>query len=143
MSNCKRCGFCCKYYEGLLWAEREDIERWKKEKRYDILKYIESVEVNGEILYFDELWTNPKTGDETFKCPFLRKVRNRPIYKCRIHETKPNECRDFLCFTRFDSNKPDEKKTKEEFFKKRKEWIEKNIRIEREKNENRQAKNKR
>jgi len=139
VSNCKRCGFCCKYYEGLLWAEREDIERWKKEKRYDILKYIEGAEINGKIEYFDELWFNPKTGDETYRCPFLRKVRNKPIYKCKIHETKPNECREFYCGQRFDSKDNEYGK---DFFDERKKWIEKNLKIEREKNESRHTEDK-
>ena len=120
MSECKRCGFCCIYYNGLLWDVEEDIERWKSEGRDDILKYIESYEINGKIGYFDELWINPKTGEETHRCPFLRKVRNKPIYKCRIHETKPNHCKGYHC----DQETGESKK---EFFEERKKWIKKHL----------------
>lgn len=67
--KCKQCGECCKKYIGTLKATSKDIERWKKEGREDILKYVDIYEFNGKILGGD-LWFDPKTGEEMRKCPF-------------------------------------------------------------------------
>ena len=50
--------------------------------------------VGGRELFAD-IWFSPTTGEETARCPWLRKLPNKDIYKCRIHETKPPHCRNF------------------------------------------------
>lgn len=42
-----------------------------------------------------DLWINPETGEELGRCPFLRKVRNKPLCRCRIYETRPRMCEQF------------------------------------------------
>ncbi len=76
-----------------LAAYPKDIERWKAEGREDILQYADMFiyAVLGEA----DLWIHPETGEEMFRCPFLRKVRNKPMYRCRIYETRPTMCRGF------------------------------------------------
>jgi len=51
-------------------------------------------ELEWKPISFD-LWFDPDTGEELYRCPFLRKVRNKDRYRCRIHDTKPSRCRDF------------------------------------------------
>jgi Fe-S-cluster containining protein len=50
--------------------------------------------VDGKELFAD-IWFSPTTGEATARCPWLRKLPNKNIYKCRIHETKPPHCRNF------------------------------------------------
>jgi len=89
--ECLTCGRCCKRTEWitnidlrLVW---EDIERWRKEGRDDILKYVYVYEgLGGD--FFDK-----KTFKRFSKCPFLKKEGK--IYSCSIHETKPRGCKLF------------------------------------------------
>ena len=89
--ECLRCGKCCK---GTKWITNielrlvwEDIERWRKQGRDDILKYVYVYEgLGGDI--FDK-----KTFKRFSKCPFLKKEGR--IYSCSIHETKPLGCKLF------------------------------------------------
>ena len=66
-------------------ATEDDIERWELEGRHDILAYA----------LHNDLWFSPVTGNELYRCPFLRKDRNKPTYSCRIYETRPEACRGY------------------------------------------------
>jgi len=93
--QCKRCGNCClnlnDAYEGDGWDE--DYERWKAEKRLDILDKISVIEVGGSVVAID-LWMGPD-GDFVERCPWLRKLPGKQEYKCRINDTKPGVCREY------------------------------------------------
>lgn len=93
--ECKQCGICCLTLRDVYNVECDpiDLQRWRDEARDDILKYV-------YILEFDEgdlgdLWFSPVTRDQVTRCPWLRKMPNKNVYKCRIHETKPQHCRAF------------------------------------------------
>ena len=85
-SPCTNCGKCCTNpnFMGSLSATAEDVRRWRRERRYDILRF----EDGGD------LWIDEK-GEERLRCPFVRKVRNQPRYLCTIYETRPQVCRDY------------------------------------------------
>jgi len=85
---CERCGRCCR---STKWAVNldtrlcwEDIERWRRERRSDILQHV---------LVFEGLGGFLITPDGKFfsQCPFLKKEEGRK-YSCLIHETKPKVC---------------------------------------------------
>lgn len=83
--ECTRCGKCCLKYD--ISPSGEDVKRWIREKRWDILEH---VMILGDD---DDPW-----GDivgPTSRCPFLRKDNGKNTYKCRIHETRPQVCRDY------------------------------------------------
>lgn len=86
--KCIQCGHCCLKFSDAYQnsVEENDYERWVAEKRQDILKYI----YNG-----CELWVSPITGDYVYRCPWLRKMPKKKIYKCRIQNTKPKLCREY------------------------------------------------
>lgn len=94
--NCKQCGKCCKD-KFVKWATLEDIERWEKHGRNDILQYLKR-DIDPEI-YLEhgrvELFFNPNTGIELDECPFLKKENNH--YTCVIHNTKPTCCKEYYC----------------------------------------------
>lgn len=94
--QCTQCGHCClKLHDAYCTSvDMEDVRRWRKEKRWDILEWVDIMRVGGEELFAD-IWFSPTTGEETTRCPWLRKLPNKNIYKCRIHETKPSHCRNF------------------------------------------------
>lgn len=89
--NCKQCGHCClnlsdAYCNSVL---DEDVNRWKSEERYDILKFVD------QSSFFNDIWINQETGKELGRCPWLRKLPNKDKYICRIHHTKPTHCRNY------------------------------------------------
>lgn len=108
MFECQQCGECCKKYAGTLKASVEDIERWKREGREDILEYVYVFEFDGIIIGGD-LWFDPKTGEEIIgTCPFLKKSKGKFI--CLIHDTKPTVCKEYP-FN--ESKKPDKSRINE------------------------------
>jgi Fe-S-cluster containining protein len=96
-SPCSNCGKCCTNtsYMGTLQADGEDVKRWEREGRDDILRYV-SVLGPDENPWGD-LWVDSENDFvEKLRCPFVRKVRNSNRYLCSIHETRPQVCRDYV-----------------------------------------------
>jgi Fe-S-cluster containining protein len=88
--SCKQCGHCClnlsdAYCNSVL---DEDVNRWKLEDRYDILKFV------AQSSFFNDIWIDQETGEELGKCPWLKRLPNNK-YVCRIHHTKPTHCRNY------------------------------------------------
>jgi Fe-S-cluster containining protein len=85
-SLCTRCGKCClnESYMGNLTASPEDVDRWHRQGRADILRF-ESL---------GDLWVDDEDRERT-RCPFLRKDRCQSTYKCRIYDTRPADCRNY------------------------------------------------
>lgn len=91
--ECQQCGKCCIEFVSGFSATENDIIRWRQEKRDDILEYVYFMDENET---YGDLFFNPRTGEEIYtRCPFLRKIRNKNQYVCRIHETKPEVCRNY------------------------------------------------
>ena len=101
--QCLRCGECCNHERAVY---KEDIERWIMDLRFDILEHVDCFDKNDWCI--NQINLEPCDDcDHTIKeivtihwsgrCPFVRKVRNKPYYKCRIHDTTPEECFGYLC----------------------------------------------
>lgn len=91
---CNQCGKCCTNpgYMGNLTATGADVKRWMKEEREDILKF---VAILGSLDNpYADLWVTAD-GDEKERCPFVRKDKNKPTYRCTIYETRPEICRQY------------------------------------------------
>lgn len=97
--QCQQCGRCCKVLnlEYHIDGEYEDVRRWKAEGRADILRWVDTIEIGDDpALWVYDFGINPRTHDEvTGSCPFLWKERLQDRYRCRIHATKPADCRAF------------------------------------------------
>jgi Fe-S-cluster containining protein len=78
---------------GSLVASGEDVKRWMREWRWDILQWVEVI--GGEDDPFGDLWVDEERQIEAVRCPFVRKDRNRNTYHCRIYETRPQVCRNY------------------------------------------------
>lgn len=99
--QCLQCGQCCDHDRDVY---TEDIERWVGEFRFDILEHVFCYGKNAFCAYVPEICEDcSKTGKvivnrgDSIRCPFLRKVRNRPYYECTIHNTKPRDCAKWVC----------------------------------------------
>lgn len=88
MRACTQCGKCCAKYgvgSGLGSATSNDVKLWRK-ARPQVLRYTDAL---------GDLWISPVTGEETSRCPWLRKLPLQEKYKCRIHEVRPTVCREY------------------------------------------------
>ena len=84
--SCHACGICCDLYGATIKASKEDLSRWKKEGRSEILST-----VDGED---NSLWCDGKTGEKLDYCPWLVRDGEERAH-CSIHETKPATCREY------------------------------------------------
>ena len=93
--RCKQCGNCCNLGDAYeTSATEQDILLWEMEGRTDILEWVDPIDCgNGHYVY--DIWISPRTGDYVDRCPWLRKLPNKNKYICRIHDVKPEHCRDF------------------------------------------------
>lgn len=88
---CKQCGHCClnlgAYQSN---ATEADIAMWEECGREDILEWVDEI---GAGIY--DIWINPRTKDDVNRCPWLRKLPRQDKYICRIHDVKPEICRNY------------------------------------------------
>lgn len=87
--ECVQCGRCCLDLSDAYQTSipDSDVSRWDRENRYDILEWVSAG--------LNDVWINPVTGEPVSRCPWLRKLPEKEKYICRIHETKPEHCRNF------------------------------------------------
>ena len=94
--ECKQCGHCCTLsdaYQGS--ASEADVKMWEDNDRWDILDWVSTIYgKNGEVFCHD-IWISPTTHDWVNRCPWLRKLPNKDKYICRIHDMKPELCRNY------------------------------------------------
>ena len=94
--HCKQCGNCCLYLGDAFetCATDQDIHLWNEKGRDDILDWVDPIQIGGGQYVYD-IWISPTTGEDVQRCPWLRKLPNRDKYICRIHEVKPQHCREY------------------------------------------------
>ncbi len=94
--KCKQCGRCCINLRDAFetCATEEDVQRWEKEGREDILAWVDPIPLGEEHFVYD-IWISPTTGDDVPRCPWLRKLPKKNKYICRIHDVKPVHCREY------------------------------------------------
>lgn len=85
--KCLHCGGCCtNIWGGYVFSPTpRDIKRWRKNKRYDILEFVDCF----RDCY--EAWVDPITQDDMDYCPWKKKVHEQ--YFCAINDVKPDHCR--------------------------------------------------
>lgn len=106
--ECIQCGHCCiNLWDAICTTVSEkDIEMWVDKKRYDILEWVEPLIVAGEekfswetrdkaVVAGYDIWINPNTKDDAERCPWLRKLPKKNNYICKIHDVKPEICREY------------------------------------------------
>jgi Fe-S-cluster containining protein len=87
--ECKRCGTCC-LANLIAFVTDEDIERWKREQREDILRILD----NKNAVWAGDRLISMTNGQQLYGCPFLMWEKNH--YTCTIYETRPQVCRDYI-----------------------------------------------
>jgi Fe-S-cluster containining protein len=93
--KCIQCGHCCmNLYDAFSTCATEgDIAMWQNEGRDDILEWVAPIQLGNQFVY--DIWISPVTGEDVQRCPWLSKLRNHDKYICRIHDLKPEHCRNY------------------------------------------------
>ncbi len=94
--TCRQCGQCCINLSGAFQTtvSDEDVAMWEMEGRYDILEWVDSFPL-GDDAYIHDIWIHPEHGEDVSRCPWLRKLPGKEKYICRIHDLKPEHCRNY------------------------------------------------
>jgi len=92
--DCIQCGHCCGNIGYPKEAEDSDVARWQKADREDILRWVGLKRPEGES-YVYRIWITPETNQPAPVCPWLEKQPGTHRYRCRIHEVKPEICRQY------------------------------------------------
>jgi len=89
--ECVQCGNCCLNLSDAYQTSvpDSDVKRWENENRTDILEWVDT------FVGLNDIWISPKTGKSVSRCPWLRKLPKKEKHACRIHDTKPEHCRNF------------------------------------------------
>ncbi len=85
--TCDRCGKCC--MSPWVPATQEDMERWKREEKKQILSAIE----HSKALWAGDIVVSVADGSTLSNCQFLRREGNH--YSCIIYEDRPMICSRF------------------------------------------------
>jgi Fe-S-cluster containining protein len=85
---CTRCGRCCLANISALVSE-DDMDRWKEEKREDILHIIE----RQNATWAGDHLISASDGHYIHGCPFLEWIESH--YSCSIYTTRPLTCRNY------------------------------------------------
>jgi Fe-S-cluster containining protein len=89
---CRRCGNCC-HLDMAAYVCLEDIERWEREGRDDIIAHVRE---NGVTSRGDRVHNGFGSGIKTclMSCVYLG--WNGSSATCGIYETRTKVCRDFV-----------------------------------------------
>ena len=100
--HCQQCGGCCHEFYGCnFYAKEKDRERWEDQDEViltnrGVMVWLEELidELTGDI------WIKPDGSDEYLNCPFLKKIRGQPKYRCLLQLSdhinyKPEVCRRY------------------------------------------------
>lgn len=91
---CRQCGQCCKNLDYRYEITTEDVLRWEKAGRGDILEWVGVTRHrDGRRTY--QIWVVPGTNRIAKTCPFLRAEPTTDRVLCSIHADKPDICRNY------------------------------------------------
>jgi len=92
--KCRQCGHCCRELEFNDSLNEADYRKWEELGRDDILAWVGTTRRNGETVS-RAIWILPGTRQFATTCPWLEKIRGEERWGCRIHDVKPEICRQY------------------------------------------------
>ena len=89
---CRRCGNCC-HVDVAAYVTFEDIERWEREGRHDILAHLRD---NGVTWSGDRVVNKFGSTITTCLMTCVYCKWDGPVATCAIYETRTKVCRSFV-----------------------------------------------
>ena len=91
---CRQCGECCRMLDYHKEVTAADVASWEQMGRSDILDWVGVFQMaDQEAVY--RIWITPGTRTFAATCPFLHKLPHDDRWNCRIHDVKPQICRQY------------------------------------------------
>lgn len=91
---CRQCGHCCRsldYYDQLTEA---DYSLWRALNRKDILEKVRRIKREDNTFAY-RVWQRTGTAPSEISCPWLHKIPTQNRWECRIHDARPQICRQY------------------------------------------------
>lgn len=92
--RCRLCGRCCTSLDYRFELTEADYQNWQELGRTDILEWVAPFKRRGRITGY-AIWIIPGTRKFAPVCPWLEALPGTEKRKCRIHEVKPEVCRQY------------------------------------------------
>ncbi|MBW2145197.1 MAG: YkgJ family cysteine cluster protein [Deltaproteobacteria bacterium] len=92
--RCRQCGQCCQSLDYHSAVTEEDVEKWQRAGRNDILERVGRFKTCDHGTAY-RIWMIPGTRQLAKRCPFLYKEPSENRWICRIHDAKPDICRQY------------------------------------------------
>jgi Fe-S-cluster containining protein len=92
--QCRQCGRCCRELNFRHQLLETDYQCWIQSGRNDILEWVAVHRRGGKIISFS-IWVVPGTLTFAAQCPWLRKTDIEGLWRCDIHDVKPEICRQY------------------------------------------------
>lgn len=92
--QCRQCGRCCRELNFRHQLLENDYQCWIQSGRKDILEWVAVHRRGGKIISFS-IWVVPGTLTFAAQCPWLRKTDIEGLWRCDIHDVKPEICRQY------------------------------------------------
>jgi len=92
--SCRQCGHCCRHLDYYDQLTKADYNRWQASGRTDILKKVRRVKLENNTFAY-RMWEKTGTVKTGSPCPWLHKIPTQNQWECRIHEVRPEICRQY------------------------------------------------
>lgn len=92
--QCRQCGRCCRELDYRHQLLEKDYLNWIDKGRTDILECVAVHRRGGKMMSFS-IWVVPGTLTFAAECPWLRKTDIDGVWKCDIHDVRPEICRHY------------------------------------------------
>jgi len=92
--TCLQCGRCCRQLDYRDGCSLEDYQRWREQRRDDILRWVGTVMKAGTVIAC-RIWMVPGTNRFADGCPWLKRGDRPNRYVCKIHDVRPSICRQY------------------------------------------------
>lgn len=92
--SCRQCGRCCRFLDYRNEVSAADVAHWQAMGRSDILHWVGVYRRKGAQPVY-RIWVDPATGRAAAMCPFLTSDPPGKRWVCRIHDAKPEICRQY------------------------------------------------
>jgi len=92
--SCRQCGKCCQTLDYHNEVTADDVARWQRTGRTDIMDWVGVFQKDGRNAVY-RIWIKPGTREFAEVCPFLQKKPHKNQWFCRIHDVKPRICRQY------------------------------------------------
>ena len=91
-TTCHRCGACC-HVDVVAYVTPEEIERWEKEGRHDIIAHLRVHGITWSKGHVDKRF-GAKPTTCLMSCVYLK--WQGKLASCGIYETRTNVCRSYV-----------------------------------------------